>query len=83
VSAQSRRENPVRLGTADWSKMTTKTKRPPTCQECYFHQEGLCALAGNAVCPTFRAAKPGSLAPPLQPQLVPRPLRQVAVGQAA
>lgn len=29
----------------------------PTCEDCYFRQELLCALAGNAICPTFRAAR--------------------------
>jgi hypothetical protein len=52
-----------------------------TCDDCYFRREGLCALAGNAVCPTYRAAA-STLAPPAQPQLVPRPLR-VAVAHAA
>ena len=63
--------------------MATKTRRPHTCEDCYFRQEGLCALPGNMLCPTFRAASPGSLAPPRQPQLVPRPPREVTVGKAA
>jgi hypothetical protein len=63
--------------------MAAKTRRHPTCDDCFFRREGLCALPGNAVCPTFRAATGGMLAPPRHPQLVPRPLRQVTVGQAA
>ena len=42
-----------------------------TCEDCYFRREGLCALAGNTPCPTFRAAT-GRLAPPVQPRLVVR-----------
>ena len=43
-----------------------------TCEDCYFRREGLCALAGNTPCPTFRAAT-GRLEPPQQPQLLLRP----------
>jgi len=41
-----------------------------TCEDCYFRQAGLCALPGNAPCPTFRAAATGHLEPPPQPRLV-------------
>jgi hypothetical protein len=63
--------------------MATKKRTPVTCADCYFRQEGLCALAGNVPCPTFRATTRGSLAPPPQPPLVPRVLQAVQVGQAA
>jgi hypothetical protein len=47
-----------------------------TCNDCYFRREGLCALPGNAVCPTFRAVTAGGrILPPRQPRLV---MRQVA-----
>lgn len=60
------------------------TKRTElTCDDCYFRREGLCALTGNVPCPTFRTASAGSLTPPRQPTLVPRPLRPVTVGHAA
>jgi hypothetical protein len=55
-----------------------------TCDDCYFRQSGLCALPGNAPCPTFRAAVVGRLEPPPQPRLVllaPRP--QVAHAASA
>jgi hypothetical protein len=42
-----------------------------TCADCYFRQQGLCALALEHTCPTFRAAG-SALAPPPQPRLVPR-----------
>jgi hypothetical protein len=49
------------------------SKRPnATCSDCYFRRAGLCALPGETACPTFRASKAGALAPPPQPQLVPR-----------
>ncbi|HEU0246792.1 MAG TPA: hypothetical protein VFR38_06855 [Gaiellaceae bacterium] len=54
-----------------------------TCDDCYFRREGLCAIAGNVLCPTFRAATAGTLTPPRQPRLVPRPLPAVAVSHAA
>jgi hypothetical protein len=45
-----------------------------SCSDCYFRKAGLCALAGDTVCPTFRLARRGALEPPRQPSLVPRPL---------
>jgi hypothetical protein len=52
-----------------------------TCEDCYFRRAGLCAIPGNAPCPTFRAHTRGSLVPPRQPRLVPRSL--AAFGQHA
>ncbi len=54
----------------------------PTCSDCYFQRSGLCALAADAICPTFRAYSP-RLAPPPQPRLVPRGLERVPAGHAA
>ena len=48
-----------------------------SCSDCYFRQEGLCALATEIPCPTFRQAARGRLAPPKQAQLIP------LVGSAA
>ena len=45
-----------------------------TCGDCYFRQAGLCALPGEATCPTFRLGTRGALTPPRQPRLVPRGL---------
>lgn len=42
-----------------------------TCSDCYFRQEGLCALATETPCPTFRLTVRGGLTPPRQAQLVP------------
>jgi hypothetical protein len=52
--------------------MSKRTKA--TCSDCYFRRAGLCALPGETVCPTFRLETRGTLAPPVQPPLVPRPL---------
>jgi len=64
-------------------RVMAKRGRQVTCDDCYFRRQGLCALPGNAVCPTYRAATTGELAPPQQPPLVARPLSRVAVAQAA
>ena len=42
------------------------------CEDCYFHQEALCALQLEAPCPTFRLGAQGTLAPPVQAPLVER-----------
>jgi hypothetical protein len=48
-------------------------KSEATCGDCYFQRAGLCALPGEAICPTFRRYA-AALQPPVQPHLVPRPL---------
>jgi len=63
--------------------MAAKKRTTVTCDDCYFRRAGLCALAGNVVCPTFRATTSGSLVPPPQPRLVPRALEAASVGRAA
>jgi hypothetical protein len=52
-------------------------RRQPMCDDCYFRRAGLCALELEAPCPTFRHHTIGTLSPPRQPRLVPRPLHQV------
>jgi hypothetical protein len=47
-------------------------RQPNTCDECFFRRAELCAIPGNAPCPTFRAAA-STLAPPRQPKLIARP----------
>jgi hypothetical protein len=59
--------------------MAAKKSKHLTCDDCYFRRAGLCALAGNVPCPTFRTATAGSLTPPRQPRLVPRALETVPV----
>ena len=42
-----------------------KKAKPPTCDDCYFRKNMLCALRLNGPCPTFRPAERG-LAPERQ-----------------
>jgi hypothetical protein len=49
----------------------------PTCADCYFRRQGLCALALELPCPTFRSAT-RVLEPPRQPRLVARPVSAAA-----
>jgi hypothetical protein len=51
-----------------------------SCSDCYFRRAGLCALPGETTCPTFRLEARGALAPPVQPQLVPRTLTATAAA---
>ena len=55
----------------------------PTCEDCYFHRASLCALVLAEPCPTFRLHSRGSLVPPRQPRLVPRPLGDFAQAAAS
>jgi hypothetical protein len=54
-----------------------------TCDDCYFRKAGLCALMLESPCPTFRHAERGTLTPPRQPRLVPRPASAFAREAAA
>jgi hypothetical protein len=40
--------------------------RKPRCEDCFFHQNMLCALRDKKPCPTFRPAHPDGLKPPQQ-----------------
>ena len=60
-----------------------KPGRGVTCEDCYFRRAGLCALLADAPCPTFRLHSRGSLVPPQQPRLVPRPLADLAAQHAS
>ena len=52
------------------------TTREPTCDDCYFRQEALCALRLERPCPTFRASVSGRLVPRKQTDLAPLPARR-------
>ena len=56
-----------------------------TCEDCFFHKRGLCALMLESPCPTFRHLEraTGTLEPPRQPRLVPRPVSAFAREVAA
>lgn len=83
MAASPDRENPDSVGEGRPHDDMAAKRRDLTCDDCYFRREGLCALAGNVPCPTFRPTKSSSLTPPPQPQLVPRPSAPVTVGRAA
>ena len=44
----------------------SRTARKPRCEDCFFHQNMLCALEDKKPCPTFRPAHPEGLRPPRQ-----------------
>jgi hypothetical protein len=62
----------------------------PRCEDCFFHQNMLCALGLKEACPTFRPAHPDGLRPPQQLSFVFRqdgrgsraPLPEVMEGAA-
>ena len=50
--------------------------RKPRCEDCFFHQQMLCALEDKKPCPTFRPAHPEGLRPPRQLSFVFRQQRR-------
>jgi hypothetical protein len=54
--------------------------RKVTCDDCFFRQNGLCALALDQPCATFRPDSPDGLRPPSQMRFV---FRQERRRQAA
>jgi hypothetical protein len=50
--------------------------RKPRCEDCFFHQQRLCALEDKKPCPTFRTAHPDGLRPPRQLSFVFRQQRR-------
>ncbi|HKO27936.1 MAG TPA: hypothetical protein VJU80_10800 [Solirubrobacteraceae bacterium] len=54
----------------------------PACEDCFFHQSQLCALAATGPCPTFRPAHPDGLRPPRQLRFVFRQERALQVAWA-
>jgi hypothetical protein len=67
------RKRPRRLPEdgANMPAMPRKPK-PPTCDDCYFRKNLLCALELNEACATFRPNRPEGLVPPRQPVLLMR-----------
>lgn len=47
-------------------------KGKPTCADCFFHRNQLCALDLDSPCSTFRPDGPQGLVPPRQPALLVR-----------
>ena len=69
--------------TEEWVRAVGLTRRglkpgrkgKPTCADCFFHRNQLCALDLGSPCSTFRPDTPQGLVPPRQPALL---LRQGA-----
>jgi hypothetical protein len=57
--------------------VATRKQKQPRCEDCFFHQQMLCALDLGEPCPTFRPAERG-LAPQRQLAFVFRTERMTA-----
>jgi len=57
--------------------------KKPTCEDCYFQKNMLCALELDEPCATFRQNRPEGLVPPKQPVLLLRPPRWASSAQTA
>lgn len=57
--------------------------KAPTCDDCYFRKNLLCALELDEPCTTFRQDRPEGLVPPRQPVLLMRPPRWASQTSAA
>jgi len=49
-----------------------RSGKAPSCEECYFRRNMLCALELDEACATFRPDRPEGLVPPRQPVLLMR-----------
>lgn len=52
-----------------------RKQKAPTCDQCFFRKNHLCALQLDEPCTTFRENRPEGLVPPRQPVLLMRPPR--------
>jgi hypothetical protein len=55
-------------------------KGAPSCADCFFHRNQLCALDLDAPCSTYRKDGPEGLRPPRQPVLLVRQARDQAAA---
>ena len=53
-------------------RQVKRRKGRPSCVECFFHCQMLCALDLDEPCSTFRPNSSDGLIPPRQPALLPR-----------
>jgi hypothetical protein len=58
------------------------TTAKPACEDCFFHQNMLCAVTQTGPCPTYRPNHPGGLRPPQQLRLNFRHERRMQVTWA-
>jgi hypothetical protein len=64
----------------------SRTVPKPSCEDCYFRRNLLCALDLDEPCATFRPDRPEGLVPPRQPVLLmraPRWAGRESVGSPA
>jgi hypothetical protein len=64
------------VGTQAPPEKRSRSRKKLRCEDCYFHQNMLCALGLDEPCPTFRPAHPDGLRPPQQLMFIfrtPRP----------
>jgi hypothetical protein len=61
-------------------RASKRRKGHPSCEDCFFHCQMLCALDLDEPCSTFRPNSADGLVPPRQPALL---LRQAAEEPAA
>jgi hypothetical protein len=71
------RNGPVRLGGEKCKMQRVPKTRKPTCDDCFFKKNHLCALNLDGPCPTFRSAE-RNLAPERQLAFVFRTERTTA-----
>jgi hypothetical protein len=62
--------------------MPNGRKLKPSCEDCFFHQNQLCAISQSEACATFRPAHPDGLRPPSQLRFVFRQERRMQVAWA-
>jgi hypothetical protein len=62
------------------SRGSSRKRKAPTCQDCFFMRHRLCALDLDSPCPTFRPDSPDGLVPPQQPELL---MRQPEIDSSA
>jgi hypothetical protein len=59
------------MGSAESGGHTLSVKQcKVSCEDCFFKQNGLCALMEEEPCPTFRPNHPDGLRPPSQMRFV-------------
>jgi hypothetical protein len=68
---QQAREMAEAIGLAK-RRASKRRKGRPSCEDCFFHCQMLCALDLDEPCSTFRPNSEDGLVPPRQPALLPR-----------
>jgi len=63
------------------SAPVARKQSKPSCEDCYFQRNLLCALELDEPCATFRPDRPEGLVPPRQPVLLMRPPRWASQTQ--